>query len=44
MGTVANGRTTNRLDVQEMNQQSAERARKEERSETIGRFITVRTE
>ncbi|MEV9653046.1 MULTISPECIES: DinB family protein [Bacillus] len=31
-------------DVHEMNQQSAERARKEERSETIGRFIAVRTE
>lgn len=31
------------LDVHEMNQQSAERARKEERSETIGRFIAVRT-
>ncbi|TKI22274.1 DinB family protein [Bacillus pumilus] len=30
-------------DVHEMNQQSAERARKEERSETIGRFIAVRT-
>ncbi|WNF51640.1 DinB family protein [Bacillus sp. SG20001] len=31
-------------DAHEMNQQSAERARKEERSETIGRFISVRTE
>lgn len=31
-------------DAHEMNQQSAERARKEERSETIGRFIAVRTE
>lgn len=31
-------------DALEMNQQSAERARKEERSETIGRFISVRTE
>ncbi|MCA0926594.1 DinB family protein [Bacillus altitudinis] len=31
-------------DVHEMNRQSAERARKEERSETIGRFIAVRTE
>ncbi|MED1533864.1 DinB family protein [Bacillus altitudinis] len=30
-------------DVHKMNQQSAERARKEERSETIGRFIAVRT-
>ncbi|AKU31599.1 DinB family protein [Bacillus sp. FSL R5-0820] len=30
-------------DAHEMNQQSAERARKEERSETIGRFIAVRT-
>ncbi|MFP3811831.1 DinB family protein [Bacillus sp. FSL K6-2841] len=30
-------------DVHEMNRQSAERARKEERSETIGRFIAVRT-
>ncbi|MEH7635775.1 DinB family protein [Bacillus pumilus] len=31
-------------DVHEMNRQSAERARHEERSETIGRFIAVRTE
>ncbi|WP_429677484.1 DinB family protein [Bacillus pumilus] len=31
-------------DVHEMNRQSAKRARHEERSETIGRFITVRTE
>ncbi|MBR0591853.1 DinB family protein [Bacillus sp. FSL W8-0920] len=31
-------------DVHEMNIQSAERARHEERSETIGRFIAVRTE
>ncbi|WP_081277113.1 DinB family protein [Bacillus pumilus] len=31
-------------DSHEMNQQSAERAKKEERSETIGRFIAVRTE
>lgn len=31
-------------DAHEMNQQSAERARQEERSETIGRFIAVRTE
>ncbi|WP_425610991.1 DinB family protein [Bacillus safensis] len=31
-------------DVHKMNQQSAERARKEEKSETIGRFIAVRTE
>ncbi|XNN70073.1 DinB family protein [Bacillus pumilus] len=30
-------------DVHEMNRQSAERARHEERSETIGRFIAVRT-
>lgn len=30
-------------DVHKMNQQSAERARHEERSETIGRFIAVRT-
>ncbi|WP_260980784.1 DinB family protein [Bacillus pumilus] len=31
-------------DVHEMNRQSAERARHEKRSETIGRFIAVRTE
>ncbi|HBU91555.1 MULTISPECIES: DinB family protein [Bacillus] len=31
-------------DVHEMNIQSAERARHEERSETIGRFIAIRTE
>ncbi|MFP3420530.1 DinB family protein [Bacillus sp. SIMBA_154] len=31
-------------DVHKMNQQSAERARKEEKSETIRRFIAVRTE
>ncbi|MBU8638153.1 DinB family protein [Bacillus pumilus] len=31
-------------DVHEMNRQSAERARHEERSATIGRFIVVRTE
>ena len=31
-------------DVHEMNPMSAERARKEERSETIERFIAVRTE
>ncbi|MCY7465129.1 DinB family protein [Bacillus safensis] len=31
-------------DVRKMNQQSAERARKEEKSETIVRFIAVRTE
>lgn len=31
-------------DVHEMNRQSAERARHEERSATIGRFIAVRTE
>ncbi|USD79968.1 DinB family protein [Bacillus safensis] len=31
-------------DVHKMNQQSAERARKEKKSETIGRFIAVRTE
>ncbi|MDR0126184.1 DinB family protein [Bacillus zhangzhouensis] len=31
-------------EVHEMNRQSAERARHEERSETIGRFIAVRTE
>ncbi|MCY7577958.1 DinB family protein [Bacillus pumilus] len=31
-------------DVHEMNRKSAERARHEKRSETIGRFIAVRTE
>ncbi|MEC0986256.1 DinB family protein [Bacillus safensis] len=31
-------------DVRKMNQQSAERARKEKKSETIVRFIAVRTE
>ncbi|WP_237739235.1 hypothetical protein [Bacillus xiamenensis] len=31
-------------DVHDMNQQAAERARKEERSETIRRFAAVRTE
>ncbi|MEK4182539.1 DinB family protein [Bacillus sp. FSL K6-1145] len=31
-------------DVHEMNIQSAERARHEERSETIGRFFAIRTE
>ncbi|MEH7641933.1 DinB family protein [Bacillus pumilus] len=31
-------------DVHEMNRKSAERARHEERSETIGRFIAIRTE
>ncbi|PRO40061.1 DinB family protein [Bacillus sp. LLTC93] len=31
-------------EVHEMNRQSAERAKHEERSETIGRFIAVRTE